>query len=53
VDKGNFIFHINKKQIFIEGLILVATHSKAWVCGRSLAGILGSNHTNSMNFCLL
>jgi hypothetical protein len=25
--------------------------SKTWVCGRSLAGILGSNHTGGMDVC--
>jgi hypothetical protein len=25
----------------------VAARSKAWVCGRSLAGIVGSNHAGS------
>jgi hypothetical protein len=33
--------------------ILVATRSKAWVCGRSPAGIVGSNPTGSMDVCLL
>ena len=31
---------------------LVAERYKAWVCGRSLAGIVGSNPTGSMEFCL-
>jgi hypothetical protein len=26
----------------------VAARSKAWVCGRSLTGILGSNYTGGM-----
>jgi hypothetical protein len=29
--------------------IPVAARSKAWVCGRSLAGIAGSNSAGSMN----
>jgi hypothetical protein len=29
----------------------VATRSKAWVCGRSLTGIAGSNPAGSMEFC--
>jgi len=31
----------------------VATLSKAWVCGRSFAGIVGSNPTRGMDVCLL
>jgi hypothetical protein len=34
-------------------LIPVAARSKAWVCGRSLAGIAGSNPTRGMNVCLV
>jgi hypothetical protein len=33
--------------------IPVAARSKAWVCGRSLAGIVGSNSTSGMDVCLL
>ena len=33
--------------------IAVAALFKAWVCGRSLAGILGSNPAGGMNVCLL
>jgi hypothetical protein len=33
--------------------MLVASWSKAWVCGRSLAGIAGSNLTGDMDVCLL
>jgi hypothetical protein len=33
--------------------ILEAARSKAWVCGRSLTGIVGSNPTGSMDVCLL
>jgi hypothetical protein len=33
--------------------ILVAAWSKAWVCGRSLAGIAGSNTAGGMDVCLL
>ena len=28
-------------------------HSTAWDCGRSLAGIAGSNPAGGMDFCLL
>ena len=34
-------------------LIPVAARSKAWVCGPSLAGIVGSNHAGWMDVCLL
>jgi hypothetical protein len=33
--------------------IPVAARSKAWVCGRSLAAIVGSNHIRWMDVCLL
>ena len=33
--------------------IPVAAQSEAWVCGRSLAGIAGSNPTGGMDVCLL
>jgi hypothetical protein len=33
--------------------MLVAARSKAWVFGRSLAGIAGSNAVGSMDVCLL
>jgi hypothetical protein len=33
--------------------IPVAARSKAWVCGRSLTGIVGSNLTGGMDVCLL
>jgi hypothetical protein len=33
--------------------IPVAAQSNAWVCGRSLAGIAGSNPTGGMDICLL
>jgi hypothetical protein len=33
--------------------ILVAAMSKAWVCGRSLAGIAGSIPADRMDVCLL
>jgi hypothetical protein len=40
------------KKTRIIGMILpvpVTARSKAWVCGRSPAGIVGSNHTGSMD----
>jgi hypothetical protein len=33
--------------------IPVAARSKAWVCGRSLAGIPGSNPVGGVDVCLL
>ena len=33
--------------------IPVAAKSKAWVCGRWLAGISDSNHAGGMDVCLL
>ena len=33
--------------------IPVAERYKAWVCGRSLAGIAGSNPAGGMDVCLL
>jgi hypothetical protein len=33
--------------------IMVAVRSKAWVCGRSVAGTDGSNTGVSINICLL
>jgi hypothetical protein len=33
--------------------ILVAVRSKAWVCGRLLPGIAGSNPTGDMDVCLV
>jgi hypothetical protein len=33
--------------------LLVAARSKAWVCGRSPADTVGSNHTGGMDVCLL
>ena len=33
-------------------LIPVAERSKAWVCGRSLVGVVGSNPAGDMSVCL-
>jgi len=35
------------------GMIPVAAQSKAWVCGCSLAGTVGSNAARGMDVCLL
>jgi hypothetical protein len=37
----------------MPGPILEAARSKAWVCGRSLAGIAGANPAGNMDVCLL
>jgi len=49
---------INKKRkLDLVGISLikspVAVQSEAWVCGRSLAGIVGSNAAGGMDVCLL
>ena len=33
--------------------VAAAARSKEWVCGRSLAGIVGSNLAGGMDVCLL
>jgi hypothetical protein len=37
----------------LQGPIPVAARSKAWVCGRSLAGIAGSIPAGDTDVCLL
>ena len=37
----------------VESPIPVAARSKAWVCIRSLAGIVGSNPTGGMDVCVV
>jgi hypothetical protein len=37
---------------FVQLLIPVAAQSKSWVCGRSLAGTVGSNPAGGMDVCL-
>jgi hypothetical protein len=49
VDNEN---HVSYPLIYLVP-IPVATRSKVWVCGRSLAGIVGSNPTRAMDVCLL
>jgi hypothetical protein len=39
--------------LFVYLPIPVAARCKAWVCGRSLAGIVGSNPVGGMDLCLL
>jgi hypothetical protein len=45
--------HTENKLIETEVPIPAAARSKAWVCGRALAGIVGSNPTGGMDVCLL
>jgi hypothetical protein len=54
----DFALQLPSKQLFDfvlfnEVPIPVAARSKAWVCGRSLAGIAGSNTAGVMDVCLL
>jgi hypothetical protein len=42
------LFSVNK---FVP--IPVAARSQVWVCGRSLAGIAGSNSVGDMDVCVL
>ena len=39
--------------IMADEPVPVAVRSKAWVCGRSPAEIVGSNPTGGMDICLL
>ena len=52
------IYSININQLIGQGSInfcgcLGAARSKAWVCGRSISGIAGSNSAGDMYICLL
>jgi len=47
------IFSFKLRNLITEVPVPVAARSKAWVCGRSLAGIVGSNPAGSMDICLL
>jgi hypothetical protein len=50
----NFVFEVLILLLLLLLLpIPVAARSKAWVCGRSLAGIVGSNPAGNMVVCLL
>jgi hypothetical protein len=48
VDFVNIMYSTWRVQV-----IPVAAQSKAWLCGRSLAGIAGSNPAKGMDVCLL
>jgi hypothetical protein len=41
------------EDLSVEWRIIVAAQSKAQVCGRALARIMGSNPTGGMDVCLL
>jgi hypothetical protein len=51
------VLMLQHKEVLLERIrrtpILVTARSKAWVYGRLLAGIAGSNHAGGMNVCLL
>ena len=51
INKGNSCHHNNYLHILLP--VPVAGRSKAWVCGRSLAEIAGSNPAGAMDVCLL
>jgi hypothetical protein len=46
------ILLLSHYSIFLTLPIRVAARSKAFVCGRSLTGILGSNPAGGMDICL-
>ena len=61
---GTFIFHASdldalkgreniKVTVNVNQPVPVAARSKAWVCGRSPAEIVGSNPTGGMDVCFL
>ena len=43
----------NGLYLYMRRPIRVGARSKTWVFGRSLAGIVGSNHSGSVGVCLL
>jgi hypothetical protein len=56
LEKINLNIHPCSYEVFVDGIhiympIPVTARSKAWVCGRSLAGIVGSNPTGGMDVC--
>jgi hypothetical protein len=51
--KRDSIKHIILVRVWGNLPIPAAARSKAWVCGRSLAGIVGSNPTGGMDVCLV
>jgi hypothetical protein len=46
-------FTLNKGAVIPFKTVPVAVRSKAWVCGRSSAGIVGPNPADGMDICLL
>jgi len=49
----NMCFTFIDSSSILQTFIPVAARSKAWVCGRSLAGIAGSHSAGSIDVCLL
>jgi hypothetical protein len=49
----NFLMLLKLVNIITTTPIPVAALSKAWVCGRLLTGIVGSNPAGGMDVCLL
>jgi hypothetical protein len=47
------VFTLNTVTVYSNMAIPVAARSKAWVCGRSLSGIVGSNPPGGMDVYLL
>jgi hypothetical protein len=52
-DTGVFVFCIIILVCIFCALMPVAVWSKVWICGRSLAGIVGLNPTRDMDVCLV
>jgi hypothetical protein len=46
-------YYISLKKVLYKSPMPVAARSKAWVCGRSVTGIVGSNPVEGMDVCLL
>jgi len=51
--RRTFVGRPERKDNYIYMPFSVAVSSKAWVCGRSLAVIVGSNPAGGMNICVL
>jgi hypothetical protein len=47
----NTLYHLHSVQTLIIHFLHIYTWSKAWVCSRSLAGIVGSNPAWGMDVC--
>jgi len=49
----DYVARMRNTEIYMARIRLLAERSEAWICGRSLAGIAGSNPTGIMDVCLL